>query len=394
MVPIFASPLEVSFQTLRWLLEARGVPGGLSPVDLVRHARDPRHKLAVTLTSVLARDGHQLPDGLLDEVANHRRRIQRYADLWSRIHALAPTAHVVKGSEIAQSYPDGVLRSAGDLDVVCPDQRMLWVAARWLIAQGWELHALTVVADHAGGAHHVLMDVRSDADSEIFGVPYVVELRTVDIATSLRHRARRLSGSAAEPLPRNIASLLAERWERRFTSRDLLDLALLTQRLTSPARQSLTESLEQSSLWPEWREAARALDALGWLPRMELMDTTSAPGRDAVARLRRALAGWGHPLRAASYLAQSTVDADRGKLADWLAAQLHRRIGCERLLHAGVPLFGVPLDDGGHDIAEMALTSRGGHIVAQTPVGDFLLVTGACRQEWLAQARGPSRASA
>ena len=39
-------------------------------------------------------------------------------------------------------YPPGLLRSAGDLDVVCPPGE-LWPAARALIEQGWELEALT-----------------------------------------------------------------------------------------------------------------------------------------------------------------------------------------------------------------------------------------------------------
>lgn len=97
---------------------------------------------------------------------------------------------------------------------------------------------------------------------------------------------------------------------------------------------------------------------------------------------------------------------------------MHRRPGARRLLASGVSLFGVPL--GGGDTAGDAgsnpsagarpddpagarppaaepvdglrLDDVGRHLVARTPLGSFLLVSGAARQEWLDEVDGAESA--
>jgi hypothetical protein len=71
-----------------------------------------------------------------------------------------------------------------------------------------------------------------------------------------------------------------------------------------------------------------------------------------------------------------------------LAAIVGRRIGAQRVFRLGVPMFGVPLPDPpGAAPDKMTLVNRGRHLVAETPVGEYLLVTGSCQKEWIEQAR-------
>jgi hypothetical protein len=117
--------------------------------------------------------------------------------------------------------------------------------------------------------------------------------------------------------------------------------------------------------------------------------------------LRRSAALWSNPLRVAGLMAISTVDSDRGALADWLAHAFQRRIGCWRLLRLGLPLFAVPFTSGPltsgpltsvadarSDADGLTLERRGPHLVARTPIGSFLLVAGSCPQTWLEEASG------
>jgi hypothetical protein len=84
--------------------------------------------------------------------------------------------------------------------VVCsPDE--LWLAARALIERGWELEALTLFpAGRESGAEvsdwcHVLLAVTRPGDNDLIEDPYDVELRTADVATSIRVPALRLAGA-------------------------------------------------------------------------------------------------------------------------------------------------------------------------------------------------------
>jgi len=114
--------------------------------------------------------------------------------------------------------------------------------------------------------------------------------------------------------------------------------------------------------------------------------------RSRAARLRRSVALWSHPLRAAGLLVISTVDADRGVLADRMAHAVQRRIGAWRLLRLGLPLFAVPLPSVPRpDVDRLELERRGRLLIARTPIGAFLLVAGSCPQAWLEEAASGGR---
>lgn len=386
---------------LRQLMISRGAPAA-DDEALLRAARDPRHKLAVTLLSGWQASGRPLSDGQRAELAEHRHRIGRYLDVWPVIAAAAPDAYLVKGSAIAAHYPAGLLRAAGDLDVVCPAAQ-LWPAARRLIEAGWEFGAFTIVPgrtappavrdgtdDAIGG--HILIELSRPSDTGI-DEPYAVELRTADVATSIARPAWRLAAGASFPVAANILALAAERWERPFRTRDIYDLAVLSDRLDAAEAASLRDGLTATGLWPELRELAGLLRRSGLRPAPRLPDDRAAVWRARAARALRSAVRWSHPVRALGYLSLATVDRDRGALADRLARLVGERIGTRRLLRLGLPLFAVPLPPGpapaGSPRAapdELRLVQRGRHLVAVTPVGRFLMTAGACQEEWLAQA--------
>jgi hypothetical protein len=377
---------------LRQLLISRGVPADADDEALLTAARSARHKLHITVLSAREAAGQPLTTAQRAELAAYRDRQQVYRAAWSIVSAAAPHAQVVKGWTIGDHYPPGTHRSAGDLDVVCPLDE-LWRAAAALRADGWEVEAFTLFPAGPGseldvsGWCHVLMELMRPADCDQIDEPYGVELRTADVATSIRVPAWRPDG---DPLPittANVLALAAERWERPFRTRDIYDLAILTDLMDQAAMEALSTALTQTMLWPAYRELSRLLlrSGLGQPPAQP--GGSQAAWRARIARLRQSAVLWAHPLRAIGLLATSTVDADRGALPDRLARGAQRRIGSWRLLRLGLPLFAVPLAEPAAEPADgLALDHREGHLVARTPVGSFLLVAGSCPEEWLVEA--------
>ena len=423
-------------QALRQLLISRGAPDRTDDESLLRIARSPDHKLAITVLSALESAGRELSQAQQAELQDNRRRIARYREAWSVISAVAPKARLVKGPTIAAFYPAGLLRSAGDLDVICP-QAELWLAARALIDDGWQVGTFTVLPAAAtapvgstgqagpGGEDdcrwHILVELSQPSDSDVIDEAYGVELRTVEVATTLRATARRTGGPLASAAA-NVFALVAERWERPFRSRDIFDLAVLSERLDAAERGRLRAALTATGLWPEMRELARLLRRSGLRPAPDLPGSRWLAWRSRAVRLASAVALWSSPVRILGILSVATVDADHGTLADRLAQVVQQRIGSWRLLRRGLPLFGVPLLGGPQAEAAQAeaaraeaarssglpanavraeaaqssglpanavrLERRGAHVLAFTPVGAFLMVAGSCPQNWLTEAAG------
>lgn len=394
-------------EALRQLLISRGAPAEADDESFQRLARSPDHKLAVTLLSAEAAAGRPLRPRESAELAANRHRIGCYRKAWSIVSGAAPDAYVVKGSSIAAHYPPNLLRAAGDMDVICPAAQ-LWLAARELIKVGWQFSAFTIFPARApasrpeqvgdAGELEILIELSQPSDTEI-EEPYAVELRTVEVATSILRPAERLK----EPLPPiagSVLALVAERWERPFRTRDVYDLAVLCDQLDSAERTRLCAALTATGLWPEMRELASLLRRSGLRPAADLPDSRRSAWRARAARLAGSAVRWSHPVRVLGYLSLTTVDTDRGELADRLARVVHERIGAWRLLRLGVPLFAVPLPLTPADDSLAAstpdairLVRLGAHLVALTPVGQFLMTAGSCPETWLAEAANRLRAA-
>ncbi len=378
---------------LRQLLVSRGVPADADDEALLVAAGSAQHKLHITVLSARESAARPITPDQQAELAAYRDRLKQYRGAWSIVSAAAPRSQVLKGWTIGDHYPAGLLRSAGDLDVVCaPDE--IWLAARALVDEGWEMEAITLFPTRRGAALdvsgwcHILMDLIKPSDSDFIDDPYEVELRTADVATNLRIPARRLDDTPLPPAAASVLALAAERWERPFRTRDIYDLGILTRQLDQAALAALSDALTATTLWPALRELADLLVRADLGPPPALPGSRQAAWRSRVAQVRRSILLWSHPLRAAGLLATSTVDEDRGALADRVSHAVQRRIGSWRLLRLGLPLFAVPLPgtDTGPAVDRLTLERRGPHLVARTPVGSFLLVAGSCPESWLTEA--------
>jgi hypothetical protein len=324
----------------------------------------------------------------LEELAAHRLRLERYARTWESIRPVAPDAYTVKGLEIAALYPPGLVRQAGDLDVACERLEDVWRVCLLLEEQGWSVDMFTVL--RVGGGTAVMVALAFPAEHPELAKPYEVEVSTLALTGNVwRPEQRSVPHAHDAPMVKNVVALLAERVERRFTTRDLLDLALLLEHLGPGRRSVLDDGLERSGMWPEWHEAVAELAGLDLLPAG--FDPAGSAARARSTRLRRVARGaavLANPLRAATYWTQARlVDERDHPVADRVSRLIGERAGGERLLRSGFPLFGVPLDPD-RRVPELRLERRGRHLVATSPVGSFLLVSGVADASWVEEAMG------
>jgi hypothetical protein len=387
--------VEITAGTLERLMTARGAPAGLDAARLLEAAGRPEHKLAVTLLSAWEAGGASL-GGLAArelsarrrELSLHRLRLERYAGMWERIRQAAPEAYTVKGLEIAALYPGGLVRQAGDLDVVCPRPADVWRVAGLLGDQGWSVDKLSVLRVR-GRTAAIVAFVLDSEDPELLA-PYEIEVSTVALTGNVWRPEQPSAPHARDaPTVKNVVAILAERAERAFTTRDLLDLALLLEDLDAGLGAVLDDGLERSGMWPEWHEALAGLAPLGLLPAG--FDPAASARRARSTRLRRLLRGaatLANPLTATVYWTQARlVDDAEHPVADRVSKLVGERVGGERLLRSGLPLFGVPLDPD-RRAPDLRLELRGRHLVAISPVGSFLLVSGVADASWLEEAAG------
>lgn len=379
-------PLTADFVTR--LLLARDPAAGRDERQIAAAAAAPRHKLEAVLLSCLRREGHPLTSAQLATLQLHERRLARYRSAWELIQQLAPTAYQVKGSEIASRYPPDVIRGSGDLDVVCPAATELWNVVTALRRHGWDVAALTVIPSLLG--RELLLHLQSAEGDD---PPCDIDLASVAVSTSAWRPARHITEPLRSPAATSLVVLTAERYERRFTSRDVLDAALLGASLDTDGIVSLRNALDETRLWPEWAELARHVARCGLLPALPFEPRSGIPRRQRLKRAADAARRWGHPVRAAGYLMLGTVDEERNALWEAFAYRAGRFVSAQRLLELGLPLFAVPVDE---SVQTDTLTFRPRRrlLCCTTPVGSFLLVAAACPEADIDKARDALRQAA
>jgi hypothetical protein len=366
--------MELALDTLEGVLESVGAEDPGSPDEAVAFVRQSQPSFAPTLYSAWERDGRELNPSLRYDLDLQRGRLASYLELTDKLRDPIPGALPLKGFEIADTYPDGLVRYMNDLDYFVADEAELWRGAAALAGWGWEAWQATF-ARAEDGALRILVSMRRPHEDP-YCFPYGVELMNylslgdlggVPVWPSLPDRWR-------EPALKNVLMLLYERLEQPYRARDLVDAALLLDALPATAWSRLLPAISALRLWPEYAELARLLARTPLPP-------APAPPRGAVlaaraARGRATAATWVSPVdgglrhlqRRLLYRGQRPPER-----AAWTA--LSARLPADRALAAGMVVFGVPVDERPRGDRAVLGSARGA-TWADTPVGRFLLAAG------------------
>jgi hypothetical protein len=349
------------------------------PYGLVVTIRRKEYKFLPTYYTALAAQGVPLNAAARFELDFLRQQQARYVDLERALVRAVPGLRALKGSSLATSYPPGIVRFIGDVDLVAADAEAFWAAARRLVGDGWELGTLLSFR-HAGRTEYVaelmapLTDPLMPRD--------MVELATV---THLGNRLGVPPVAATEPAcSRAVQDLLAiahEGVERAFGLRDVLDVTVLRRTLQADEVTALLDTADRWLLLSELDRLLGTAVRAGLLTRAER--PWIAPGRLAAGRARRARVAadrWRHPPGAALNLLQRRFSFGSRKN---LSARLWRRVSGhlrpETLGNAELLEYALQVRPTGRE-------RRDSPRLLESPLGTFVLTpSDEIAEEWLAE---------
>ncbi|MEO3808448.1 hypothetical protein ABGB17_05540 [Sphaerisporangium sp. B11E5] len=346
-----------------------------TPGEILYVTRHQQPSFLATLLSAWDRDGRDIGPGLSYELEQLRRRSAFYQELRGRLAREWRDPVSMKGLEVADRYPEPLLRYMNDLDYWVPEQERLWGIAGWLIDDGWAVHSATFLRHE--GELHVIVSMRRFPEDP-YALSYGVEIGTpallgdrVGVPTRVR-----LPAACAEPIAKNFVAMLMERFEQPFRARDLVDAAVLLGDAPSAAVKSCALAVHELGLWPEYAELVALLERTPLeVPRLpgDLRTLSLA----AQARRRATAAG---ALRqpfsfALMSLQNRMMTGASGMLSRRAWGLAERRLDARAALKAGLLLFALPVDTG-RRAPRATLYERDGTLWADTPIGSFVLVHG------------------
>jgi hypothetical protein len=294
-----------------------------------------RAKILPTWLSSMVARGLPISPLAADHLARVHRRVAALHQVGDEL-AAAHDVRVIKGARIAARMPAGLLRNSGDTDVVARDEAALWRCVLDLrerfgaVAQG-------VNVLQTPGSLHLVVAMKWPAAEPELDKPMGADISTCAFSGNMVTVPVR----PEPPDDTDICSLFAvaeERFQRRFSRKDMLDLVVLAEvldrRFGADLPTLVADTAHELNLAPELGKLLRK--TLEWVDLPE---------------------GW---TQVGSALAPVAA-----------AEKARRRAGV-----SGIPRlrFGFPLDDVSSPTLAVQLREFDGTDLITTPIGTCLLV--------------------
>jgi hypothetical protein len=351
----------------RWLRDAAPQWFGTSAESwaVLGAVRRAEPKLAPTWLAATALTGDALSEAAAAEVAAAARRQDYYLRLLADLGDRFPYLRPIKGPAVVRCYPPGLVRHLGDLDAAVPTEDDAYAVGAALLADGWRRYSLDLRV--VGGVRHVLLTVTRPADHPDEPI-HGVQISTLEMSGNLLglQPVPRLAGARVET--RSLVSIVAERAERPYELRDLLDAVVLLRSLGTADVAEAGRVISDVALAPEARELASLLER--YAADAPPLPVTPESWRTSARRAARVGAGMARPERLAARVAGHAVAVGRGaRMGGALLGRLAERVPVRWALDAGCAVSGAPLDGAAATAVGRAVPDD----VYRTPVGDWLL---------------------
>jgi hypothetical protein len=360
------------------LIRALGTCSGEEPdgpAETVALVRQSQPSFAPTLYAAWQAAGEHLSAGLSYDLDAARARIGYYRSVAGALAAQVPALTSIKGLEVADLYPAGLVRAMNDLDYIAANQDDLWRATTLLLADGWSLDTATF--SHLAGALQVMVSLRRSPEDPYL-LPYGIEIATYYALGNLGGvpPVPSLPPAWQAPPVKNLLMLLFERFEQPYRARDLIDADLLLSSARGGEQAALHQAIGALRLGGEYAELARLVSRAGLGP---LPAPASGWARGAI-RARRLARGAGFFRRPVAgtgrHLQRRLLSGKSSSSASWAWVLTQRLLPVAPGVRAGLLAFGLPIDGPPPPVSEAVLRSSGKVSWADTPVGRFLLTTG------------------
>ncbi|WP_405773754.1 hypothetical protein [Streptomyces sp. NBC_00859] len=336
--------MQLSLESVRAVM---GLRPDILPGLVLERAQPRTNRLAATVLTLVHAQGLRLGATGKAQLAAANARRTEYAHLTG---IAAEHAHltVLKGAAVEHCYPDGILRTSHDVDLLIPDEDELWAAVAAVDAARPGAEPAMSLLESPGRRDWAVALTWPAPESDL-EYPYAAEFVTAAF-TGDNSTVPLRPGHPDNPEATQLLCIAEELFQQKPRGRDVLDAAVLMDATGDAGRPALLRAAAQWRLAPELLRLAEAVAA--------------------VPQLR---------CRAAAGLAQD--------LAQPAAAETARRsTGADR---APRTRYGFFLGRG-PALPRTVVEERQGLTMVRCPVGGFLLVDGpvvspelvdaACRQ--------------
>jgi hypothetical protein len=342
-------------------------------VDLVRRVEPG---LAVTLFSVWEASGAGLSPAMRSEVEAVRHRMEFYRAVVERIRVKVPGLTMIKGLEVADLYPAGLVRNMTDIDVIAPSESAQWDIVAILMQDGWKLDAGSALS--AGGDLRMMISMVLPHEDR-YQAPYSAEIGTVYTFGNLAGIPPLVSLPPPwrTPAIKNMLMLLNERYEQPFRARDLIDSVLLHEQLRGAELDVLHQAVTEARLAVEYHELAGLVRAAGLATFSPLPGGGRATASARARRFARQVGFMRRPLGcAARNLQRRQMVGQAGRAEGMAWGALSRWMPVLSAVRGGLVAFGLPLEGPPPDVTSAVLRRRNKITWVDTPVARFLLTIG------------------
>lgn len=360
-----------------------------TPRGLLELAED--HEMKVLLASAWQSEGVTLSPPVAYEVEIFRRRFEGHRKLFAEMKGRVESLEVVKGNEIGDLYPEGWVRGGKDMDLRAPNQNDLWKAAAVLQEKGWTCS--TIFVQRVEGTDNVIAVMKGDSLDPMFMRPEVVEIGCMAFMGNFFGLRPALAASIDPATPKtalHLLGVLEQRLERKLVGRDVMDAVVLLERMDAADLSALWSLVDGLDSWKEWGHLVLVLDYLDIAGEDKLMPGGGRPRRRraSIRRGTRAvLRGVRPSVLVRSLVHKVSVRRWNGRLAMAAANFSGKMIHPTRILAAGLPLVGIPVDPrpAGKDVTTEVVGRR---LVVRCPLGTYLAIYGhEYEPEWIGEVR-------
>lgn len=228
-----------------------------APLWQVAATANRKKVLASWLSTVVAR-GIPLSAGAQEYLERVRRRVATLHDVGAQVRDRTGVT-VIKGEQIARHMPPWLFRNSGDADLIAEDEQMLWRAVTD-IRDSYGAIAQSVSVLRTTTEQHFVIAMKWPAEEPLLDKPLGADIATCAFCGDVPAGAPTRTTMSQDDDIRALHTVAEERFQRKFSVKDLLDFLVLSRRLDQRLDQRLAQQLVAETL--ELRRAPELLNLI------------------------------------------------------------------------------------------------------------------------------------
>jgi len=211
-----------------------------APLWQVAATANRKKVLASWLSTVVARD-IPISAGAQEYLERVQRRVATLHEVGAQVRDRTGVT-VIKGERIARHMPAWLLRNSGDADLVADDEQLLWRAVTDLRdTYGAITQSVSVLRTTT--EQHFVIAMKWPAAEPLLDKPLGADIATCAFCGSVPAGAPIRTTLSDDEDIRALHTVAEERFQRKFSVKDLLDFLVLSRRLDQRLDQALAQRI-------------------------------------------------------------------------------------------------------------------------------------------------------